>query len=390
MSLSRRDFVRTLGVGGMGALAVPAIAARGREALIGGAGTVAPWPSSAADTPSAPTMPVRLDSNENPNGPGAAALEAIRAALGEASRYPDGPEDRLRESVARLHKVAPENVILGCGSTEILRMAVHQFTSASRPLVTAAPTFEDPAGFSRKIGAAVSAVPLDGTLRLDFKAMEAASRGAGLIYLCNPNNPTATVRTLPEVKDFIARVARTEPDAAVLVDEAYYEYVDDAGYATAIPLAIENPRVVVSRTFSKVFGMAGLRVGYAVAGAATIDALTRHRLPSGVNLLGASAALATLGDKGHIEEQRRLNRDAREATRRFFEGAGYKVVPSEANFMMIDIRRDAKEFRAACRRRNVMIGRAFPPLTSHIRVTIGTMDEMRQAMDVFRRVLSDR
>jgi histidinol-phosphate aminotransferase len=218
--------------------------------------------------------------------------------------------------------------------------------------------------------------------------MEAKASGAGLVYLCNPNNPTATVHTLSEVKEFVARMSRSSPGTTILIDEAYFEYVDDPGYATAIPVAIENPRVIVSRTFSKVFGMAGLRVGYAVGSTATIKALSRHQLPSGVNLLGAAAALASLNLKDHIEQQRRLNREAREFTRRYFETAGYKVVPSQTNFMMIDIRRDAKEFRAACRKRNVMIGRAFPPLTSHIRVTMGTMEEMRQAVEVFGQVLA--
>lgn len=380
MSVSRRLFVRTLGLGGVAALAMPAVTARGREALLG----------TAEGSPLflVPSAPIRLDSNENPNGPGAAALDAIRGAMGEASRYPDRPEEMLRESVARSLGTAMENVLLGCGSTEILRMAVHEWATSSRPLVTAAPTFEAPAHFAQRISAAVVSVPVDAALRLDLAAMAGKAAGAGLVYLCNPNNPTATARTLEEVKDFVSVVTKSSPGTTILIDEAYYEYADQPGYATAIPLALENQRVIVSRTFSKVFGLAGLRAGYVVGGAATIEALSKHGLPSNVNVLAAAAAMATLDKKDHIEEQRRLNRESKQFTRQFFESAGYKVVPSEANFMMVDIRRDAREFSAACRKRNVMIGRAFPPLTTYTRISMGTMDEMRQAAEVFRQVLA--
>jgi len=380
MSLSRRSFVWTLGVSGVGALVAPAIAARGREALSG-------IERHAAVPALSTTSPIRLDSNENPNGPGRAAIDAILGSLTEASRYPDQPEDALQERIARTLRLPVENIVTGCGSTEILRMAVQQFTSSVRPLVTAAPTFEAPARFAVRHGASAIEVPVDGSLKLDLETMGARGIGAGLIYLCNPNNPTGTAHGKEAIGNFVARVGAASPDTTILIDEAYFEYVEDPACATAIPIATANRRVIVSRTFSKLFGLAGLRVGYAVGSPSTVAALGAWRLPSGVNLAGASAAPATLTDTKHIETEARLNREAKAFTRTFFEDAGYRVVPSETNFMMIDIRRDARRFRDLCREGGVRIGRPFPPLNSFTRISIGTMGEMRRAVAVFDEVL---
>lgn len=378
MPVTRRGFVHLLGAGAVGSLVAPGVSARGLEALAGSPrGARLPAPA-----------PIRLDSNENPHGPGRAARAALAATLGGANRYPDDAVDALAEAVARTHGVAREQVCLGCGSTDVLRAAASAFLGPGRALVTAAPTYEASAADAERLGASVRAVPVGGDLRLDLAAMAAAARGAGLVYLCNPNNPTATVHGHDAVADFVARVQRESPDCAVVIDEAYHEYVDDPRYATAIPLALDRPRVLVARTFSKVHGMAGLRVGYAVGRRATIAAIAPHALDLGVNALGAAAALASLGAPEHVAHERALNRAAREYTRRFFVDAGYTPSASETNFVMVDVRRDAKTFRAACRAEGIATGRPFPPLHTHARVTIGTMDEMRQATAVFRRVLA--
>ncbi len=385
-ALSRRQFAKRLGITGLGALSVPLLAARGREALAGA--IEAPRAAGPEPGAAAPSAPIRLDSNENPNGPGAAALQRIRDALGETGRYPDAPADTLREAIARLHKAPVENVIAGCGSTEILKMAVAAFTSPARALITAVPSFEAPNRYAGAMGSPVITVPVNGGLELDLEGMAARAAGAGLIYVCNPNNPTATVRPASAVKQLVSRVLEASPDATLLIDEAYHEYVEDSRHATAIPLALEHPRVIVARTFSKVHGLAGLRVGYAVARSETVRALARHRLMDSVNLFGAVAALAALQDPDHVAGEIGRNRDARDFTRRFFETAGYRVGPSETNFLMVDLRRDSDGFRSACRERTVMVGRPFPPLTTHARISIGTLDEMRRATEVFRAVLA--
>jgi histidinol-phosphate aminotransferase len=396
MHLSRRSFVKTASVGGLGALTVPLIAARGSEALRGSAVSFESGAGGAAGLASderlgyrlAAPDAIRLDSNENPNGPGAAALDAIRAMFSEAPRYPDVSITNLRETIARQLNVAPDHVIAGCGSGEILRLAVYAFTSPERALVTASPSFEDPVYHAQITRAPVRASAVDGALRLDLARMLDDSSGAGLVFLCNPNNPTATVHGATAVRDFIARVNARAPECVVLVDEAYHEYVEDPSYATAVPLALENPRVVVVRTFSKVFGMAGLRVGYAIGRPETLRQMQRHRLPNNVNVLAAAAAIATIPDTKHIDQERRANRAAREFTRGAFERLGYKSVESQTNFLMVPIGRDSREFKDACAKHGVLVGRPFPPLTTHARISIGTMDEMKKAVDVFTQVLT--
>jgi histidinol-phosphate aminotransferase len=383
MPLSRRTFVRTLSLGGAGALGASLVAARGHEALAwaldGGAGQgLRPPPDGA----------LRLDSNENPHGPSAAALDAVRGAFGEAARYPGDATAALAEAVAAAHGVKRENVLLGVGSTEVLRMAVLAFTARDRALVTAAPTFETPTRVAEAAGVPVRAVRVDGALRLDLGAMADRAPGAGLVFVCNPNNPTGTVHPAAAVRDLVDRVRRGSPETVVLVDEAYHEFVDDPGYATAVPLALADPRVVVARTFSKAFGLAGLRVGYAIGLPPALDAMRRHQLTLGVGVLGAAAALATLGERDFVARQRALNREARELTRRFLADGGWAVAPSHANFLLVDVRRDARAFQQACATRGVLVGRPFPPLATHARISIGTLDEMRRALPVFRDVLA--
>lgn len=385
MSVSRRRFVHVLGAGSLGALLAPTASARGLEARHDAHEDAQVGDASARAVAQYPL--VRLDSNENPNGPGRAALDAMAAALAGAHRYAFNATAALRDAIARAHGVQPANVAVGAGSTDVLRGAVHAWASPVRPLVTAAPSFETAAVEAARLGAPVRAVPVRGDLRLDLAAMGGAARDAGLVYLCNPNNPTATAHARDAVAGFVGRLRRESPGCAVLVDEAYHEYVDDPRYATAIPLALEDPRVIVARTFSKVHGLAGMRVGYAVGHADAIARLAPHMLEIGVNAAGAAAALASLGAAAHVEQERARNREAREFTRRFFVDAGFAPSASEANFVMVDLRRDVKAFREACRVRGVAVGRLFPPLLTHARVTVGSMDEMRRATDVFRSVL---
>ena len=382
MSLSRRRFVRALSLGGAAGLGAPLVSARGREALAGTLDDVAPA------APGAPT-PIRLSSNENPHGPAPASMRAVERALRvDAARYPGGPERLLAEAVAAAHGVTPEHVLLGAGSGDVLRMAVYACTAPARALVTGAPSFEDPVRYAELVGAPVHAVPVDGALGLDLDAMVARSAGAGLVFLCNPNNPTATVHPAAAVRDFAAAVHRRSPETVVLVDEAYHEFAEAPGYATAVPLALADPRVVVARTFSKVYGLAGLRIGYAVGQPATIARLRRQRLSNSVNALGAAAALAALGDAGFAAAQVRLNREAREWTRAELARAGFASPPSHTNFVMVDIGRDARAFQQACQARGVLVGRPFPPLATQARISIGTMDEMRAALPIIRSVLA--
>ena len=392
MTLSRRNFLTTAAASSAGIAMYPMMSARGREALMAqgvGQQPVNPMAQRRADRAlsSAPGM-IRIDSNENPNGPGARAFEAMRANFDIANRYPVTLEDDLTTEIARYLGVKPENIMLGCGSGEVLRSAVQAFTSPTRALVSPMPSFELAADYARFIGSPVKSPRVDAKLHLDLDAMADAAKGAGLVYLCNPNNPTATVHGKASIADYIEKVGKSSPQTIVLVDEAYHEYVEDPNYSTAIPLAIDNPRMFVARTFSKVFGMAGMRVGYAVGRPETIARMKGWMLGSNISQLSLAAAKVTVGDVARIAEEKKKNHDAKVFTAKAFTGMGYEVVPSDANFMMVDIKRDVKVFKAECIQRGVAVGRQFPPLNTHLRVSVGTMAEMQKAVEVFRTTLA--
>ena len=217
--------------------------------------------------------------------------------------------------------------------------------------------------------------------------MGAAARGSGLVYLCNPNNPTATVHTQADVKAFLDQVNRLSPDTTVIVDEAYFEYVDAVGYGTMIPMAVQNPRVIVMRTFSKVFGMAGLRIGYAVGRPETLAKVKSWTLGSNVSQLTLVAAHVALEDSAHISGEVARNREVKAFTRKFFADAGFAMTSADANFMMVDIKQDAVAFKKAALKKGIAVGRAFPPLTNQARISFGTMPEMKKAVAVFKEML---
>jgi histidinol-phosphate aminotransferase len=189
------------------------------------------------------------------------------------------------------------------------------------------------------------------------------------------------------VSGFVSAVNRLSPATTILIDEAYHEYVDDPAYQTAIPLALDNPRVIVSRTFSKVFGMAGLRIGYAIGRPEALEPLKKHRLGAGVNVLAAAAAIGSLADADHIAAERVRNREVRQFTRDAISKLGYHVPVSNTNFLMVDVRRKVEDVIDGCRKEGVLIGRPFPPLATHARISIGTMEEMRKCVEVLGRVL---
>ena len=383
MSVSRRAFLTSIGAGGAGVLALPLIQGRGREALYAQSSTGRRADRMAA----AANGIIRIDSNENPNGAGEKVFQAMHGAFAEANRYPFKFEEDLRAAIAKLHGVKSENVLLSCGSGELLRVTVQALTSKERALVVASPTFETSANFAKFLGASVRSVPVDAKLRLDLQPMAEASKGAGLVYFCNPNNPTATVHGKAAVAAFVEQVGKTSPQTTILVDEAYHEYVDDPAYATAIPLAMQNPHVIVTRTMSKVFGMAGVRCGYAIGLPEALDKISPWILDSGVNQLALAGAAVAITDTAHIAAEQKKNREAKAFTRKFFESAGFAVGISDANFLMVDIRKDVKLFKAEALKRGVAVGRQFPPLNTQLRISIGTLSEMQRAAEALKPIL---
>ena len=378
MSPSRRAFLGAIGAGGF------AFAGWGcgtRRAVAVPPGAAFPQAQHRAEV-------IRIGANENPYGPGASALAAIRDSLPEANRYAFRAMADTSAAIAAHVGVPPEHVALGCGSSEILEAVVSAFTSQDAGLLTASPTFELPSDRAREGGAPVVEVRVDAHGRLDLDAMLDRVGGSGLVYLCNPNNPTSTAHAAGHVQAFIEGVHARSPRTTVLVDEAYHDYAETPAYATAIPLATADPQVLVSRTFSKIHGMAGMRIGYVVAQPTTLRRLRPWLGGLRLNVLAAAAARASVADVVHIGAQRALNREAKAFTLAALARAGCTAYTSDANFLMVDVGRDCRSFASACASRQVRVARPFPPLDHYARITLGTLDEMRQAAVVFAEVLS--
>jgi histidinol-phosphate aminotransferase len=335
--------------------------------------------------------PIRIASNENPLGPGQHVLDAIVGKFPEAARYPFNAtqtEGALISALAQKFSAKNENVLLGPGSGEILTHSVRAFTSPSKPLVTAWPSFENPRDTAKKLGTPVREVALDGKLRIDIAKLVEASKGAGLVFFCNPNNPTATVHGKTAVADMVKAIRSASPDTMILIDEAYHDYVTDPSYQSAIDIALATPNVFVTRTFSKAYGMAGLRAGYAIGHAPTIKSIAAYKMPYGLGTLVLGGAIVGLGNQGHIDGEQKRNTAVKAFTVKAFADMGISGTDSQTNFLFMDIKRPAAGFRDACRAAGVLVGRDFPPYEkTHARISIGTMEEMQKAVEVFKKVL---
>ena len=389
MSLSRRAFVRTLGIGGAGAFSTALIVGRGREALAWGPDPVEEMLQASPDT-----VMIILSSNENARGPGKAALDALNGRADfKVGRYQrDISREDLPAAIAKSlgHGAQAENILTSTGSSHILEAGVRAYVSVGRPLVTGTPSYGNPARSTRAMGAEVREVPVDSNLRLDLDGMADAAQGAGLVFLCNPNNPTSATNSAENVSAFIEHVVSSSPGTGILVDEAYIDYATDPSVASAIAESLTYPGVFLARTFSKAYGMAGLRLGYAAGQTGTLDKLSRAWGLGEVSLLTASAAIASLNDPSHMEWEREENRKVRDFTINELGKMGFESAESQTNFLFVDIGRSAAEFREACRALGVSVGRDFPPMEkTHARISLGTMEEMQRALEVFRQVLTN-
>ncbi len=394
-SMSRRRFAHLFGAGAAYAFAHPQIS------------FVAPL-FSGRPSATANASVVRLSSNENPYGPSPMALKAMTDAFSLAWRYPDEQTDLLIESLAKINGVNRDQILLGDGSGEILKLCAAAFTgpltagndrtvTLARPtrggalqfrpgrgkLVVADPTFEAILNHANINQAEVVKVPLSSSFGHDLPKMLAAA-SEGLIYICNPNNPTASITPKNEVRDFIAKAPR---QTTILVDEAYFHYADSPDYETVIPLIKDYPNLIVARTFSKIYGMAGLRLGYCIAQLETIQRLRPHQTWDSVNIMALAAGIASLRDSDQVANGRRMNSQTKMFLNTELEAMGYKHIPSQANFLMIDVKRPARPLIQALGQRGVQVGRVFPALPNHMRVTIGKRPEMETFLAAFRQVV---
>jgi histidinol-phosphate aminotransferase len=315
-------------------------------------------------------------------------------AFGLACRYPDDSAEGLVEALAKINGVNRDQILLGDGSGEILKLCACAFTgptgnakngSAGRgKLIVADPTFEAILAHAKVSGAETVKIPLTATFSHDLPKMTAAAK-EGLIYICNPNNPTASITPKGELSAFIAKAPR---QTMILVDEAYHHYADGPDYESVIPLIKDHPNLIVARTFSKIYGMAGLRCGYCVGQRQTIERMRPHQSWDSVNIMALTAAIASLNDPDQVENGRRLNSEARGFVVNELYTMGYKGIPSQANFIMFDAKRPVVPLIQALKQRQVQVGRLFPALPNHMRLTIGKKTEMEAFLSNFRQVVA--
>ena len=283
----------------------------------------------------------------------------------------------------------PNNVIIATGSGEILTAAVMAYCNGDKALVTGDPSYGSPAQTAQRIKAPVKFIAVNPkTLALDLEGMIKASIGAGLVFLCNPNNPTSTVQTSADIEQTVRTIKQRSPETGILIDEAYLEYATKPGVFTMAKLALELPGVFVSRTFSKAYGMAGVRLGYAIGQPDTMRKVGNAWGLGSISELQAVAGTAALNDKAHIVWERGENKRVRDWTQAEFRNMGFETPESDTNFIFVNIRRPAVEFRDALRPMNIAVGRDFPPMEkTYARISLGTMEDMQKAMPAFKKVL---
>lgn len=329
---------------------------------------------------------VKLASNENPLGPSPKALEAMREALGKVGLYPDGACFSLKNALADHWDVQPEQLILGNGSDELIHYIGVTFLSPDDEIIQADPSFVRYESAAVLNNCDCVMVPLkDFTHDLDAMADRITDR-TRLIFVANPNNPTGTAVTRQDVEKFIDRLPRR---VIAVFDEAYYEYAEDPNFPDMLDYVREGRNVLILRTFSKIYGLAGLRVGYGIARPEIIECLNQVREPFNVNSIAQCGALASLSDPQQVERSRRLNSEGKKYLCRELEALGVACVPSEANFIFADIKRDCRPVFTELLKRGVIVrtGDIFGHPT-FIRVTIGTADENRRFIQALSEVLA--
>ena len=372
ISVSRRKFAQLLGAGAAAALVRPPL-------------SFAKLTQPSATSSTAGGTIVRLSANENPYGPSPNALKAMTNSFGLSCRYPDEHNNVLIDKVAKLNGVDHEQILLGDGSGEILKLCAETFTGKEHgTLIAADPTFEAILNNAKANGAEVIKVPLNSTFAHDLPKMHAAAK-SGLIYICNPNNPTASITPKDELRDFIAKTPR---ETMILVDEAYFHYADSPDYESVIPLVKEHPNLVVSRTFSKIYGMAGLRCGYCVAQKEAIDRMRSNQMWDSVNIMALAAASASLDDTDQVPNGQRLNSETKTFVISELQRMGHKTIPSQANFIMFDCKKPVVPLIKTLKERSVHVGRLFPALPNHMRLTIGKKSEMEIFLETFRELMT--
>lgn len=316
---------------------------------------------------------IRLSSNENPLGVSPAAREAIIEAIVESNRY-GGRRGEVLQALAQYLGVGTENLTLGFGSTEILQICTQAFQGPNTPLIAAAPTFEDVMDYQDTMPFEVQTVPLLADYQHDVQQMrELSMKRPSVVYFCNPNNPTGTITSSADIDAWISEAPET---TTFLMDEAYLEYVTDDRYWDTLKWIDQKPNVVVIRTFSKIFGMAGLRLGFAVSHPTTAARLQEHSIQNSPNVLAGAAAVASLQDEGIVARSIAVNEEAKNIVHTTLDELGLDYLPTNTNFIMHRINGDLPTYRERMAAEGLLVGRNFPPMLDHNRLSFGLPNEM--------------
>ncbi|NLW44908.1 MAG: histidinol-phosphate transaminase [Syntrophomonadaceae bacterium] len=328
---------------------------------------------------------IKLASNENPLGPSPLAVARVQEALKQLNIYPDGACYYLRRALAEHYGYSEDSFLIGNGSDELLRLITETFVGPGDEVIYGVPSFSEYGFMALIMGGVCVEVPLK-DMRFDLPAiLDKVTDRTKLVYICNPNNPTGTITGRAETDQFMKSL---RDDVLVVFDEAYYEYVTDKDYVSGVEYLSQGRNVIVLRTFSKIYGLAGLRVGYGITTPEIAGLVNRVREPFNVNLLAQTAAIGALADKEHLEKSREVNIQGRDYLYREFSRMGLEYVPTEANFIFVDIKKDCRQVFQALLREGVIVrtGDIFGYPT-YLRVTIGKPEENRRFIAALEKVL---
>ena len=331
----------------------------------------------------------KLANNENPYGPPKALLDAMNGAWKYANRY-GYPDPGIVNEIAKHHGVKPENILLTAGSGEVLDVVGTAFLPAGKKVLGVEPSYSSVYQHASSIKSEAIKLPLGKDYRQDIPAMIRATkkhhREVGFVYLCNPNNPTGRIVSRDEIRQLLDGIPE---DVPVLIDEAYHHFVENPEYATSVPYVLEGRPVIIARTFSKIAALAGMRLGYAIASKEIVDKMRPYSMGS-INALVKHGGAASLKDTAAQAEVKNKVMALRKKTTSELNALGYETLPSETNFFMVSIGREIVPVIEEFRKKGVAVGRPFPPMTTHMRVSIGTADEMAQFMAAFKEIFPQK
>jgi histidinol-phosphate aminotransferase len=372
--LDRRQWLRTAGMGSaLTLLSNPA-------ALAGDLPLKDPYGASGQKVDGL----VRLSSNENPYGPSPSVRKALTEAFDLACRYPYSYEQQLKEALGKKHGVPTDHILLAAGSTEGLKVSGMVYGGAGE-VIAAEPTYLSLLNYAEDVGGYIHMVPVDEQMGHDLEEMEKRiTAKTGLVFVCNPNNPTGTLLPAEKMRDFCTSIARK---TMVFADEAYFDYITEPDYPSMVELVRKGANVIVSRTFSKVFGLAGIRIGYLIARPDIIRRLQELRM-GGPSVLSIFAAVEALKDEDFYDYSLEQNRLGKEVIYGALKELELEYIPSHSNFVFFHSGREIRKFNADMRREGVIVGRPFPPFTDWCRISTGTVEETKQFAKALRKVMN--